>query len=270
MESEFLTTRAYSTMDDPKENTTKESTRFPNKNFADVINSEMEKSLPDILIVQSGSVDITILKTTKANVEQYGEYFKQQTVISASNLFTSVTNALISNPDLHKAIIMKHIPRYDFRADDPLSVKAALSQLYNDTLVQLYLGSPHKHRLMIGIHNLDCAGGVLAARYRNKNMYNGTHMIGQSGGKSYTESVLCIIKDAELIKNSPPSYFHRYHDLSDEQTKASTQGRCSTTQKIDWKNDRDIRKNNSGSWQKTEYLIPTSNHFPAFNSNLSC
>ena len=278
MRTEVKTARAYSSIDDPKENEAKESTRFPEKNFSEVIASEMKKSETEILIVQAGSVDITNMKTSGDNVKKYGEYFKQQAITSATNLFTSVTNALLSNHGIQKAIIMKHIPRYDPRSNDPQSVKAALSQLYNDTLVQLWLGSPHKNRIVLGSHRLDCAGGIRTARYRNGNRYDGIHMYWPSGRKAYTESVLSIIREAELIKSPPPNYFRRYHSVSENLTKPDTQERYTCpTQDTDWQNDRDVRKkknNNLKPKQNTnsayEYAVPTANRFTSFNHPLNC
>ena len=142
MNSYVTASRAYSTLDDVAENDAKDKARFPDKNFANVIESELKKDPTDVLIIQAGSVDISNMKTKGNNAMKYGEYFKQQTIISASNLFTTVSNAVSCNPSLSKAIIMKQTPRYDPSANDPHAIKAALAQLYNDTLVQLWLGSP--------------------------------------------------------------------------------------------------------------------------------
>ena len=270
LQTEVRTVRAYSSLDDITENEAKEKTRFPNKSFAEVIEGEMKNSPSEILIVQSGSVDITNMKTNEANIQKYAEYFKQQTVMSATNLFTAVTNSLISHHGIQKAIIMKQIPRYDPRSSDPHSVKAALSQLYNDTLVQLWLGSPHKNRIMIGSHSLECTGGIRDARYKNKDQYDGIHMYGPAGRKAYTESVLSIIRDVGLVRTSPPRYFRYYHMKSGNQTKPSTQEEYNCpTQDTDWQNDTDIRKkkvfvNKKGT---SQYSIPTSNRFTGFNQH---
>ena len=90
MESKVRVARAYSTIDDISENDAKEKTLFPEKSFANVIETELKKDETDILVIQSGSVDITNLKTKGNNLNTYGEYFKQQSVVSASNLFTAV------------------------------------------------------------------------------------------------------------------------------------------------------------------------------------
>ena len=110
MKSNVRAARAYSTIEDTGENEAKEKTKFPDKSFSSVIQSELKKEEADILIVQAGSVDISNMKTKGNNSKKYGEYFKQQTIISAKNLFTTVCNALACNPSLRKAIIMKLTP----------------------------------------------------------------------------------------------------------------------------------------------------------------
>ena len=59
---------------------------------------------------------------TKDNPEQYIEYFRQETIMSATNLFNAAVNALKVQPTLSKVVSMKHIPRYDPSNVDPLSL----------------------------------------------------------------------------------------------------------------------------------------------------
>ena len=155
----------------------------------------MRKEVTDVLILQSGSVDITNMKTTKVNIVKYKEFFKQQAVLSATNLFTTVSNAVQSNPEVQKVVIMKQTPRYDPKNNDPQAIKVELSKLYNKTLDQQWRNCPIKNRIMIGHHSLDCSGGVRDSRYRVNNKFDGVHLYGPSGRKSYTESVLKIIRD---------------------------------------------------------------------------
>ena len=92
--AEIKVVRGYSTLEDTSENEAKEATRFPNKSVKNILEKEVEKSETDILIVQSTSVDITNLKTSNENIKKYSEYFKQETIIFALNLFISVENTL--------------------------------------------------------------------------------------------------------------------------------------------------------------------------------
>ena len=145
---------------------------------------------------------------------------------------------------------------------DPHSIKAALSQLFNDTLVQLWLGSPLKERMTIGTHSLECHGGIRDARYRNGKKYDGIHMYGPSGKKSYTESVLSILRSDGQIMSSPPSYFRRYHQTAD-QPQPGDKYYC-PTQNTDYLKDKDVR-----SYAKVAkagvYNVPTANRFSTLN-----
>ena len=259
---EVRNARAYSSIEDTSENEAKDKTKFPDKMFHDVIKAELEKAPTDMLIIQSGSVEITNMKVTGDNPMKYGEYFKQQAVVAATNLFTAVSDALVSNPELKKAIIMKQIPRYDPTSVDPNSIKAALSQLFNDTLVQLWLGSTLKDRLSIGTHSLECHGGIRDSRYRNGKKYDGIHMFGPSGRKSYTESVLNIIKNTGNIQNSPPKYFRRFH-LAADQNKPRDKYHC-PTQDTDHLKDNDVRSY-ANVTQSNVYTVPTANRFSTLN-----
>ena len=266
MNAKITTAKAYSSVYDDDENEAKQKTRFPTNNFVDIIDQKVCNDKPDILIVQAGSLDVTNLKTGGNNPEKYGEYFKQEAVMSATNLFTGVTNALEKDPNLKKVILMKQIPRYDRTSDDPRAVKSALSQLYNDTLVQLWLQSKHKDRLTIGTHSLECAGAIRESRYRFKNRFDGIHLYGPSGGKAYTESVLGILKSSGLVKNSPPKYFRRFHMTIETEDNVRDKYYC-PTQDTDWKNDKDIRpyKQRYQSNHYYKYEVPTSNRFACLN-----
>ena len=257
MDADIRVERAYSSLEDVFENEAKEEIKFPHKSVQKVIEKEVENNETDILIVQSTSVDITNMKTSNDNIKKYSEYFKQETIISASNLFTAVENTLKSNPSIREAIIMKQIPRYDPISNDPQGVKPVLRQLYNDSLVQQWLNSPLKDKIKLGNHELECTGAVREARFRSGRKYDGIHLYGPSGRKAYTESVLMILRSAGLIKTPPPSYFHRYHD--DKINNARQDKYYCPTQDTDYLNDRDIRVKNYQS--RYQYSIPTTNRF---------
>ena len=159
----------------------------------------MEKEKYKYVVLQAGSVDITNLNT-KDNPEQYMEYFRQETIMSATNLFQAGLNALQIQPNLAKVVIMKQIPRYDPLEVDPLSLKASLSLLFNNTLANLWMASPEKHRIFIGNHNIECNGVIREARYRHtkSGKLDGIHLLGSSGMKSYTLSVLNIFRNAQI------------------------------------------------------------------------
>ena len=157
---------------------------------------------------------------------------------------------------------MKQTPRYDTSANDPHSVKAALAQLYNDTIVQLWLSSPLKDRMTVGSHILECNGGIRESRCRHKNRFDGINMYGTSGRKAYTESVLRIVRDAGLISCSPPTYFRRFHMTQNQANPSSHEQYFCPTLETDWMNYKDIRARQTSSFK---YNVPTFNRFNLLN-----
>ena len=104
---------------------------------------------------------------------------------------------------------MKQTSRYDPLDVDPLSLRPALSQLFNNTLVEEWMNSPMREKIFIGTHNIECSGSIQAARYRHtkSGRFDGLHLYGSSGSKSYTNSVLNILQSASLL--SEEYVFHR-------------------------------------------------------------
>ena len=140
-QSEFVKAKAYSSIYNTESNSSKQAPKFPKSNFTDVIPTELKKEKYQYLVLQAGSVEITNLNTNN-DPENNIEYFRQETINSAKHLFNAATNALKAKPSLRKVVIMKHIPRYDPSSVDPLSLKPALSLLFNNTLSSQWMESP--------------------------------------------------------------------------------------------------------------------------------
>ena len=184
---------------------------MPQRSYRKVAHEALEKDSSDILILQAGAADITTFKTSSHDAKQNMEYFKQQTVIAAQNLFSVATNSLDKYSELKKVVILKQVPRYESNTVDPFRIRASMAQLFNDTLIELRACSVYKEEIFIGNHDLDCSGGIREARYKSKHRFDGVHLFGSSGIKAYTESVLMVLREAGVTKKSPHPYFHRYH-----------------------------------------------------------
>ena len=202
-QSKIVTAKAYSAVYDEVANVAKHAAYYPKKNFQQVIPNEVVKTTFEHLIVQAGSVDITNLKTD-VNPREHLEYFKQEAVVSARNIFNSCVSAFEHQPSLKSIIILKQTPRYDPSEVDPLSIKPMLSHLFNNTLMELWMNSSLKHKIHVGNHNIDCSGAIQAARYRHtkSGRFDGVHLYGASGNKAYTKSVINILKSAALISSN--------------------------------------------------------------------
>ena len=199
-------------------------------------------------------MDITNLKTESAKSQQFIEYFKQKTIISANNTFQAVVNAALEHPELKQIVLMKQIPRYDS------GIKQMLSKLFNDTLDQLYDSYPKKNKIILGNHSLDCSGGIFEARYRNSQTrkFDGIHLYGPSGIKAYTTSVLSILNSAQLVRTQPPKYYDQFEHMKCPQ--ARYQARQSRSQGRQYNKVQAVKvvKNITSNY---EYSVPTYNRF---------
>ena len=148
--------------------------------------------------------------------------------------------------------------------------------------------SSKKDKVVIGLHNLECVGGVREARYRDLQKYDGIHLLGPSGGKAYTISVLDILKNCgitdekEYIKTGE-EYFAKQTQFQYQsrrryraRTKPSIQRFNSDADndrdirpkrfKSDADNDRDIRPQRYISeYQTLRYTVQTSNRYEHLN-----
>ena len=258
--TQFITAKAYSSTYDTVTNVAKHAARFPKANFTAVIPDKLQNEEFENLIIQAGSVDITNLKT---NVEpsKNSEYFKQVAVMSANNLFSACERAVGENPNLKKVVLMKQPPRYDPVTVDPCSIKPVLSELFNSTLVQCWMSSKLKDRIFLGSHNIDCTGGIREARYRETQTgrFDGLHLLGSSGKKAYTNSVLNILNLAEMVD---PDFNHSHCPQTRYQTWKKS---------FNWENDVDIRGSTNvrgaHAQQNKRYEIPTQNRFTGLADN---
>ena len=72
--------KAYSSIYENTHTAAHKAPIFPTRNFEDVITNEMNNSKYDALMIQTGSVDVTNLKTEAPNAKEYLEYFKQKNI----------------------------------------------------------------------------------------------------------------------------------------------------------------------------------------------
>ena len=245
--------KAYSSINENTSNDLKYAPKFPTKNFKDVIENELDKENFDVLLVQSGSTDITNLKTEGKNAHKH-KYFKEQTITSAKNLFTSVTNAVKNHPSLQKIIVLKQTPRFDVTSTTTPGIKQELSKLYNETLDTLAASSDHKDKIMVGNHDLECSGGVLLARYKDSisGKFDGLHMFGPSGERAYTNSVMKVISSAQLVVSIPPKYYDEYDHQNCPQTRYQARQR----NKIE-----EGKKGVNSGQNEYQYTVQTRNRF---------
>ena len=143
---------------------------------------------------------------------------------------------------------MKQTPRYDPLSSDPLSLKPALSELFNNILTEQWMSSTLKNKIVVGTHNLECSGAIQESRYRQSKSgrFDGVHLLGNSGPKFYTLSVLNIFKKAQLT--SPEYDYHQSCPQTHYQNR----------------NFRNVRKAFKNK-RPVYFEVPTNNRFSRLN-----
>ena len=259
IKSKVMAVKAYSSVYDIKKNSMKAAARYPDKNFTDVIAENLENEHFDNLIVQAGSIDITNLNT-KIDPTNNFDYFEQEAIMSATNLFTACERAAEQHQHLKNIIIMKQTPRYDPATIDPHSIKPVLSDIFNNRLTELWMASKHKNAIFVGNHNVACSGSIRESRYRvtKTGFYDGVHLYGSSGMKAYTNSVLNILNLAGMVDSE-------FNHSNCAQTRYFAQ-KSGFLENENWQSDIDTRKTSCGKrlyyqMNNTRYQVPTKNRF---------
>ena len=231
--STIKTSKAYSSVWDNE-------ARFKQQNVKDVAKKELEKASFEYVILASPSVDITNMDTSNVKPEDPTDMFKKKVESSCKNMLNIAESALGNNSGLKEVIIMNHAPRFDTKNADPVGIKPKLAIYANSFLLELWLDSPHKNRILIASHNLQCfsvAKQTELYREQRSGRYDGVHLYSTEGKQSYTESVINIMLSSV---HHPTSVFQanqrhnqskrRYSDVVRE-TPIKTQNRFSPLSK---------------------------------------
>ena len=182
------TSKAYSSIWD-------EHARFKHLNITDVSKKELAKGEFDHLVLGAPTVDISNLDTSNVKATDNTEELKTKVETSCQNMIKVAEDALENNPKLQNVTIMNHAPRFDGHRVDPIGLKQNLANFANSYLLELWLDSPHKNKVLIGSHSLDCSKDIKNRRYTDpqSGRYDGVHMYGDVHKTVYTESVLNIL-----------------------------------------------------------------------------
>ena len=169
-----------------------------------------------ILLVQSAANDVAV-QVSRNDPEEI-QNARNKVVLAAKSTFNSVEK-IMKTSNLQKAVLMKQLPRFDPISHDPYALRAALAMLYNSTLAESWLKSDLSNKIFLGDHSLDCSGSVRDSRYRETRTgrFDGVHLLGSSGFKALTHSILNIHETAQAtsnVYNSRIAAARRRHSLN--------------------------------------------------------
>ena len=189
--------------------------------------------------------------------------------MSATYLFNAGERALSDQPSLKKVVLMKQVPRYDPPSVDPTGMKPALSELFNNTMTELWMKSTEKNRLFIGNHAIECTGAIRESRYKQSKTgkFDGIHLLGNSGQKAYTLSTLKILQAAKLTSSEQD-----YHQSCAQFQYQSRQMRNKNSNEKHFQQHQTHKRNETNRQtdnnSKQRYSVPTYSRFNVLsNSN---
>ena len=183
------TCKAYGSVRDP-------CMFFPDANFSSVVEREVARYRPSVVILQSSSVDITVLKEKQLSWRQMVLAAKK----SSSDIYF-LAQTLSTDPRIKRIILSERTPRIDSARN------THLTELANEELHRLHTRpSQTCTKIHIGTHTLECSTtAAKAALFGTRGMggrYDGWHLYGLEGPRQYTASVLNILNKAGIVLKS--------------------------------------------------------------------
>ena len=188
--------------------------KYPDINFMDVVPKAVEKSSPDVVVLQAGSIEITDLKTnaammdTSKAIEEYRKEWFEKIQKSSEELFEDAEKVTKNNPNI-KVIIIKRLPRFDRSSDDLLKIKAQLSEFGNSVYQQMWYrkGSPaniHFVDVNLGCANLPHLKNIIYGNTNNP-AYDGVHLLGEGAERHFNYRLIQAIKPIIINSKIPSS-----------------------------------------------------------------
>jgi hypothetical protein len=184
--------------------TDQKDVHFPEKTVDKVTKEELSKDHYNLLIMQTGSIEITNFDTTK-NIDENLPYWEQEVYRSSLETFQIAERSIAQNPRLEKVIIFKRNFRCDPFTSDPQGIKYRLSEYGNDAYDDIWKKKGNPKNIVISDQNLrECNGVLRTMRFGSSNdrKFDGIHYIGKFATQHYTfGTVNALIVDApEFVK----------------------------------------------------------------------
>ena len=207
--------------------------RYKESNFKAVVPQVLAEDETDILILQTGSIEITDLnideafKSTPENLSKYKKEWFKKIEEDSTKLIDIAEAALAQDEKIEKVVIMKRLPRFDDvpGAPDELStIRSDLSEYGNSVYDQLLLKRGRPGKIQIVDIDLKCS----ASNYLKHLIFgnpddarnDGVHLRGKSAGRHFTYRAIQVIKP--IIKypfcetNCPQQKYQRTNSHSDQ------------------------------------------------------
>ena len=191
---------------------------FPNQNFLDVVDAELESSSYKTLVLGGGSVDITNLNTLDNPIDSITEY-REKIIISAQKMFCIAESAIHTHPSLEKVIILKNTPRFDLSSKDPLGLKPQFSALVDSIIFGLWCESRFRDSIILGEHDIPEHLHKEAFGSLDDKGYDGLHLKGCEGKTILTKSIQKILLKGGIISPGMDTLYNPAINIQNSKSK---------------------------------------------------
>ena len=131
-----------------------EEGKFPKSNFCNVVPTVLENETADVAVFQTGSIEITNLDVKKAmmdpnkDIKEYEKEWTNKAEKDSEILFNLALEVTRNNPEM-EVVILKRLPRFDSKVQDPNGIKSKLSQFANNVSDHLFFkhGCPNNIKI---------------------------------------------------------------------------------------------------------------------------
>ena len=181
-----------------------ETAYFKNKTFKNVVPRVVENENTDILVLQTGSIEITDLNInealldTKKDLNEYKRKWFEKVEDDSKKLFKIAEEALVKNENIKKVIIVKRLPRFDRGSKDILQIKSQLSEYGNVTYDQMWQkrGSPEKIQVVhidMNCHSSGYLKRIIFGDPASKD-FDGIHLRGDGATRHFTYRAIQAVR----------------------------------------------------------------------------
>ena len=199
-----------------------ENARFKDKHFKAAVPKEIKNEDVDILVLQTGSIEITDLKVNEALVDtkkELSEYRKEwfsKVEEASTKLFNIAEDALEKNKNIKKVVILKRLPRFKRSSSDLLQIKSQLSEFGNACYDQIWQKRGGPEKIQIVEIDLKCSESKylkdLVFGNPVSKTYDGTHLRGAGASRHFTYRAIEAI--TKVMFPSKPNFRFRKHRIS--------------------------------------------------------
>ena len=207
---ELKIVKAYTIAEETEAAYPKEKIRFPERNFKKVVPEVLDDEGVDVLILQTGSIEITNINVNQAvmdtahDIQSYKKQWFHQVEEDSKNLFKIAEDAIEKKPDL-KIVILKRLPRFDRSSQDIIGIKAKLSTFANNVYDQLLLQSNYSSNIHVTELQFGLEKSVYLKNlvYGNKSVENvdGIHLRGPGASRHFNYRAVQALKPVLSANN---------------------------------------------------------------------